>query len=104
MPGRSAEKSGRSGVTTNQLSKSEHSAIGRHIYPGRREVVEGAARRLDDVELNKGCAFGRSLLGTLGAAFPFQDRPAVEPVLGQLRECCGNRPARHPTTETVPHD
>src|SRR5438874_2407379 len=35
---------------------------------------------------NKGSAFLRSLLGTLDAALPFQDSPAVETRLRQQRE------------------
>jgi hypothetical protein len=73
-------------VAANQLTKPEHPPIGRHIHSGRREIIEGPARRFDDVSLYEGCAFGCTLLGTLNAAFPFQHGPAVKSVLGELRK------------------
>ena len=50
------------------------------------EIVECLFRHPDDVVLDEGRAFGRAVLGMLQAAFPFQHRPGIIAVLGELGE------------------
>src|SRR6266852_6170496 len=59
------------------------------VGAGLRKIVESRACSLDDVPRDERRAFGGALLGALDAAFPLEDRPAVEAVLSQLRENAG---------------
>src|SRR6202046_2861182 len=72
------------GPLLRRSAQPKHPAIARHVRRRRGEVVECAAHRFDNMALNKGRTFGRSLLRALDAAFPFQYGPAVESVLGEL--------------------
>src|SRR5882757_7347365 len=73
-------------VLVPALSEAEHAAVGGLVGAGPSEVVEGARRRLDDVPLDEGSAFGRALFAALDAALPLEHRPAGVVVLRQLRE------------------
>src|SRR5690606_24125160 len=68
------------------LSYAHHLAQRGAVDTGIGEVVECLLGDADDVMLDEGRAFCRSVLGMLEAAFPFQHRPAVVPVLRELRE------------------
>src|SRR6267142_4675960 len=70
----------------SNLCETEHAAIGRSIRAGLCEVIERRAGSLNDVASDEWRALGRALLGALDAAFPFEDRPAVEIILRELRE------------------
>ena len=50
------------------------------------EIVERPIRHANDVSGDERRAFGSRNLGVLQAILPFIDRPAVEIVLGKLRE------------------
>ena len=65
------------------ISRVPAAYVGRLVDAAGREVVESAGGNLDDVRLDKWCAFRRALLAVLEAALPFEYRPAVESVLRQ---------------------
>src|SRR5690242_3634647 len=67
-------------------AEAEHLAIGGRVALATREIVEGHLGRLDEVPGDERRALGRPLLGTLDAALPLQDGPAVEARLGQQCE------------------
>src|SRR4051812_12599393 len=67
-------------------SQSKHLAVGRIVGAGFGEVVENPFGHLDDVRLDEGRTFRRTLFRVLRAAFPFQHGPAVEAVLRKLGE------------------
>src|SRR6187551_1737124 len=52
----------------------------------RGEVVEGLFGHADDVLLDEGRAFARTVFGMLERALPFEHGPAFEIVGGHLRE------------------
>ena len=52
----------------------------------RRKIVERPVRHADDVRGNERSALGRRDFGMFQAVLPLVDRPAVEIVLGELRE------------------
>src|SRR6266446_2923589 len=54
------------------------------VGAGLRKIIETRACSLDDVVGDERRALGRSLLGALDTAFPFEDGPAVEAVLRQF--------------------
>ena len=73
-------------VTLQKSADPQKLAIGGEIDAARREIIEGARRRPDDVVIDERCAFRRTLLAVLDAALPFEDRPTVEAMLRELRE------------------
>lgn len=66
--------------------KAEDEADGLRICPGGGEVVEGGFGGFDYVAFDEGRALGGALLGGLDAAFPFENGPAGEVVLGEFGE------------------
>src|SRR6266478_122562 len=59
------------------------------VGAGLRKIIETRACSLDDVVGDERRALGRSLLGALDTAFPFEDGPAVEAVLRQFGKDSG---------------
>src|ERR1700690_3868874 len=64
-------------------------AVRRVVGAAAGKVVERPARRGDEMPGDERRALVRALLAVLDAAFPFQHRPAVEPVLRELGEDAG---------------
>src|SRR5262249_1888810 len=72
--------------TGGSAVESEHATVGLLVRAGTGEIVEGRLCRFDDVIGDEGSAFARALLGALDTALPFEDGPAFEAVLSQLRK------------------
>src|SRR6266496_4323634 len=67
-------------------TQAEHATVRHIVRGGSGEVVERLVRYLDYLVADERRAFTRSLFRRLDGAFPLQHRPAVEPVLRQLRK------------------
>src|SRR5436190_675025 len=67
-------------------AQAEDLAVGGRVAGAASEIIEGHLGRLDEVPGDERRSLGRSLFGTLDAALPFHDRPAVEAGLRQQRE------------------
>ena len=56
------------------------------IGAGTGEIIEGGFGGFDDVALDEGCAFARSLFVAFDAALPFENGPAWKIVLREFGE------------------
>src|SRR5687768_3313112 len=72
--------------SASPLLQPQHPSICCVIRTGIREVIERAFGRANEMTLNERCAFGRTLFWMLDATFPFEHRPTVVAVLGELRK------------------
>src|SRR5882762_10048342 len=71
-------------LIVSNLRETEHAAIRGLIRAGLCEVIERRARCLNYMACDEWSTLGRTLLGALDAAFPLEDRPAVEIILREL--------------------
>src|ERR1700675_3354735 len=87
MPSRSRRETEPSCLPSMAMSGDpQQLAVGRVVRATGGEVVERAAGGGNQVAVDERRALGRTLFAVLDAAFPFQHRPAVKAVLGQLGE------------------
>src|SRR6185369_17446233 len=68
------------------LLDAEHALIGGEICAAGCEIIKGLLGHFDDVVLDEDRPFAGTFFRMLQAAFPFEDRPALETVLREFRE------------------